>query len=107
MERKVVGLIAVSTLVIGILLWSKQEAEKPPPRYMPTVSVAAACSIQGTLSCELALPGATREQARECTKEYDARCVSCLRGVQLDRRFSRLEPPDECQALKQWMKKHR
>ena len=108
MERKIVGLIAVSTLVVGILLWSKKDAEKPPPPYRPSIAISTACSYQGMLACEISLPqDATPKEQRECTKEYLPRCVSCLNGIQHDMRSSRLDPPDECQALKQWMKRHR
>lgn len=108
MERKIVALIAVSMLVVGILLWSKRDAERPPPAYEPTIQIRAACAAQQEIWCGVTLPdGATPGQRRECVLEYFPRCMGCLSAVDHGwRKGRRGVPGDSCLALKRWKRNH-
>lgn len=110
MERKIIWLIAASTVLMGILLWSKRDAEKPTPRFSPTVDIQSACVVQREHWCSLALSQSSSEQDwYRCRVEYTPRCVACLVAVEYARKHgTRYDTrPTECAGLARWKNKHR
>jgi hypothetical protein len=110
MERKIIWLIAASTVLIGILLWSSKDAAKPPPRFSPMVDIRAACETQKQFWCHLALPDdAGYPERTRCAEEYVPRCVGCLLETEYARKRERPHgaPRNGCRALQQWNKDHR
>lgn len=83
MERKIIWLIVASTLLMGILLWSKRDAQKRSPRFSPTIDVRTACDAQKQQWCDLVMPdGATSAEKYRCMYDYMPRCVGCLVTVE-------------------------